>query len=106
MSQKKPLVMPRTLNILSEMGNNIKLARLRRNLSVQLVAERAGISRSTLWLIEKGSPQVSIGAYAAVLNAIGRLDAELLKICHDDVLGRTLQDLRLPIRKRASQEGR
>ena len=36
-------------SILEEMGDNIKLARLRRELTAEQVAERAGISRSTLW---------------------------------------------------------
>ena len=44
-----------------------KDARLRRNLSTELVAERAGISRATLWAVEKGTPTVAIGTYAAVL---------------------------------------
>jgi DNA-binding XRE family transcriptional regulator len=36
----------------STMGEQIKMARLRRNLSVELVAERANISRAALWNIE------------------------------------------------------
>ena len=46
-------------SILEEMGDNIKLARLRRELTAEQVAERAGISRSTLWQIEKGAPGTS-----------------------------------------------
>lgn len=52
------------------MGEQIKLARLRRNLSVDLTAERAGISRATLWKVEKGDPSVAIGIYASVLHAL------------------------------------
>jgi transcriptional regulator with XRE-family HTH domain len=84
------------------MGVQIKLARLRRELPVTLVAERAGISRATLWAIEKGSPSVSMGAYVQVLLAIGLVD-DLLLIAKDDVLGRTLQDMNLPIGKRATK---
>jgi transcriptional regulator with XRE-family HTH domain len=67
-----------------------------------LVAERAGISRATLWAIEKGSPSVSMGAYVQVLLAIGLVD-DLLLIAKDDVLGRTLQDMNLPVGKRATK---
>jgi transcriptional regulator with XRE-family HTH domain len=84
------------------MGEQIKLARLRRELPVTLVAERAGISRATLWAIEKGSPSVSMGAYVQVLLAIGLVD-DLLLIAKDDVLGRTLQDMKLPVGKRATK---
>ena len=83
------------------MGEQIKMARLRRNLSVELVAERAGISRATLWAVEKGSPSVAIGFYAAVLHALNNMDSDLLLIAKDDELGRKLQDLELPVRKRA-----
>lgn len=85
------------------MGENIRLARLRRKLSVELIAERAGVSRSTVWAIEKGSPSVSMGAYAGVLLALGMRD-DLLKIAADDVLGRTLQDLNITPKKRAPKK--
>ena len=94
--------MPQTQHILETMGEQIKLARLRRDLSAELVAERAGISRSTLWQVEKGSPSVAMGIYAAVLHALNNMDKDLLLIAKDDVLGRTMQDLNLKTRKRAS----
>ena len=70
MSKRTVVVMPKTREILEQMGEQIRLARLRRKLSAQLVAERAGISRQTLTAIEKGTPTVAIGAYAAVLHAL------------------------------------
>ena len=85
------------------MGEQIKYARLRRKLSVELVAERAGISRTTLWNIEKGASSVAIGAYAAVLHALNDMDKGLLLIAKDDELGRKLQDLDLPVRKRSEK---
>ena len=97
-------IMPSTKEILSTVGMQIKMARLRRNLSVDLVAERAGISRATLWNVEKGSPSVAIGIYAAVLHALNNMDQDLLLIAKDDEFGRKLQDLNLPIRKRASRK--
>ena len=88
-------IMPDTENILKTTGEQIKMARLRRKLSATLVAERAGISRSTLWKVENGNPSVAIGIYAAVLHALNNMDKDLLKIAGDDELGRKLQDMDL-----------
>lgn len=104
MSKRSVVIMPQTEEILCQVGEQIKLARLRRKLSAELVAERAGISRTTLWAVEKGTPSVAIGTYAAVLHALNHLDKDLLLIAKDDELGRKLQDLALPVRKRAPKE--
>lgn len=96
-------ILPATENILETMGEQIKLARLRRDLSAELVAERAGISRTSLWKVESGSPAVAIGIYAAVLHALGGMDTDLLLIAKDDELGRQMQDLNLLTGKRASR---
>lgn len=101
MKTKKTVIMPQTQKILETMGEQIKLARLRRQLTGDLVAERAGISRATLWAVEKGSPSVAIGTYAAVLHALNNMDKDFLMIARDDELGRKLQDLELTVRKRA-----
>ena len=85
------------------MGEQIKLARLRRNLSIAQVAERATCSPLTVARIEKGSPTVSIGIYARVLYAL-QLDDDLLLIAKEDTLGRNLQDLSLKHRRRASKK--
>jgi transcriptional regulator with XRE-family HTH domain len=103
MSKKTVVIMPDTQEILEQMGEQIKLARLRRNLSTDLIAERAGISRATLWAVEKGTPTVSMGTYAAVLHALGGMDRDLVLIAKDDELGRKLQDLKLPTRQRAKK---
>lgn len=99
MNRKNIVLMPDTQHKLTQMGEQIKLARLRRKLTVELVAERAGISRTTLWNVEKGSSSVAIGAYAAVLHALNGMDEDLLLIAKDDELGRQLQDLSLTRRK-------
>lgn len=99
-------ILPSTEEILKTMGEQIKLARLRRNLSVELVSERAGISRSSLWNVEKGSPSVAIGIYAAVLHALNNMDKDLLLIARDDAMGRKMQDLNLTSRKRAPRRER
>ncbi len=101
MSRKGVSVLPQTEAILSQMGEQIKLARLRRHLSTEVVAERAGISRATLWNVEKGSPSVAIGIYAAVLHALNGMDSDLLLVAKDDELGRKLQDIDLKARRRA-----
>lgn len=103
MSKKSVAIMPDTQKVLETMGEQIKLARLRRNLSAELVAERAGISRATLWAVEKGTPTVAMGTYAAVLHALGGMDKDLEMIARDDEFGRKLQDLKLPTRKRAKR---
>ncbi|MFZ0453451.1 MAG: helix-turn-helix transcriptional regulator [Ignavibacteriaceae bacterium] len=87
-------------NILREFGENIKLARLRRKLSTIQVAERAGISRTTLYEIERGKPNVSMGNYVQVLSVLG-LENDLLKVAKDDELGRKLQDAKLVVKERA-----
>jgi len=98
---KKTLYVPvSSRKVLPLFGEQIKLARLRRKLSAAVVAERAGISRSTLWQIEKGNSSVTFGAYFLVLFALG-LEQDLLSVAQDDVLGRKLQDARLVMRKRA-----
>ena len=104
MNKRGVTVSPKTAEILEQMGEQIKLARLRRRLSAELVAERAGISRATLWNVEKGSPSVAIGIYASVLHALGNMDSDFLLVAKDDELGRTLQDLELPVRRRAPKK--
>ncbi|WP_235922625.1 helix-turn-helix transcriptional regulator [Flavobacterium celericrescens] len=76
------------------MGENIKLARKRRKLTTVQVAERANISRSTLYLIESGNPSVAMGGYFNVLRVLGLQD-DFLKLADDDTLGRKLQDIEL-----------
>ena len=103
MGSKKPVLLPKTAKILTELGENIKLARLRRKLSVEQIGERASLGRTTLWAIEKGSPQVALGYYAQVLFVLG-LEKDLLKIAVDDTLGRRLQDVKLLVKKRAPKK--
>ena len=103
MSKKSIILLPETEEILEQMGLQIKYARLRRKLTAELVAERAGISRATLVSIEKGAPSVAIGCYAAVLHALNYMDKDLLLVAKDDELGRKLQDLELPVIKRISK---
>ncbi|MCB9037263.1 MAG: helix-turn-helix transcriptional regulator [Lewinellaceae bacterium] len=100
MTSRKAVLRPKEKKILSTLGENIKLARLRRKLSTEQVSERANISRSTLWSIEKGSPKVAMGKYVQVLSVLG-LEKDLLSVGSDDILGRKLQDAELKTPKRA-----
>ena len=84
-------------------GEQINLARLRRDLSLAQVAERATCSPLTVSRIEKGSPTVAIGIYLRVLYAL-QLDDDILFLAKDDELGRQLQDMALTTRQRASKK--
>jgi len=94
MKAKKTVIFPKYKKILEQVGENIKLARKRRKLTAIQVAERAGISRNTLYLLEKGNQGVSIGALFNVLRVLNLQD-DFAKIASDDELGRKLQDLEL-----------
>ncbi len=100
MARKTTVQLPALKRILEELGENIRLARLRRKFSAQLIAERAGMSRTTLRAIEKGEAGVTIGAYANVLQCLG-LEKDIALIGRDDILGRKLQDAGLSSRGRS-----
>ena len=89
MGKKSIVIMPDSEEILRIMGEQIKEARLRREISADLVAERASLSRATVWAVEKGSPSVAIGAYVAVLHAINGMDKDLLSVARDETLEKT-----------------
>jgi transcriptional regulator with XRE-family HTH domain len=89
--------------ILATLGENIKLARLRRKLSIRSMAERAGTATSTLGNIEHGSPSVSLGSYLQVLSVL-RLEEDLSLIADKDPIGRQIQDAGLIVKKRAPKE--
>lgn len=82
---------PALEDILKTLGENIRLARLRRKITTTMLAERAGMSRTTLRGVERGKSGVTLGAYASVLFCLG-LEEDLLLIGKDDLLGRKLQD--------------
>ena len=94
-----PIKMAENLSIV---GEQLRLARLRRDLSIEQVAERAQCGRMTVARLEKGIPTVSIGVLLRVLYAL-QLGDDILKIAQDDVLGRTIQDIELK-KKRASRK--
>ena len=103
MSRQAPSILPRLARLLEQVGGNLKLARLRRQHSAATVAERAGISRKTLYRAEQGDPAVALGIYARVMQAL-RLEQDLSLLAADDELGRKLQDANLVPRRRAPRQ--
>ena len=101
--KKTNVLLPSAQRVLFELAENIRTARLRRELSAAMVAERAGVSRATVSAIESGSPSVAIGSWVQVLFVLG-LEKDLVEVAKDDTLGRTLQDARLPVRARARKK--
>ncbi len=96
--------LPRKLDQKMQMvGEQIRLARLRRNLSIAQVAERATCSPVTINRVEKGAPTVAIGIYLRVLYAL-QLDDDILLLAQKDDMGRALQDLAITQRERASKK--
>ncbi len=93
MEIRTTIIMPDTMAILAQLGEQIRYARLRRGLSGVLVAERAGISRATLYKVEKGNPSVAIGIYANVLHALNGMDRDLLLVAQDRAYIEKLQEL-------------
>ncbi len=94
MAGKKHVLFPKHQKMFGQVGENFKLARKRRKLTMVQVAERAGIDRTTLYQIEKGSGTVSMAAYFNVLRVLG-LHNDFLKLAADDEFGRRFQDLEL-----------
>ena len=86
---------------MTALGERLRLARLRRSLTSVVFAERMGVSRDTLYRLEKGDPGISLGTYLRALRVLG-LDQDLELVARDDVLGRKLQDEKLPRRRRSS----
>lgn len=83
MAKKSVLLEPNIEDKIKKMGQRIKKARLRRNISIESISEKAGISESTFYAIEHGASTVSLGAYAAVLAILG-LDNDIDVIAVDE----------------------
>jgi transcriptional regulator with XRE-family HTH domain len=90
--EKQPILFPKMQRQLEIVGENIKLARLRRKFSLEQVSKRAGISLENLLKIENGAPDINIGEYTLVLRVLN-LDKDIYRIAEDDFLGRKLQDI-------------
>ena len=97
MRPKKTILLPKAVKSLQILGQNLKLARIRRRISAAMMCERAGVSHATLTAIEQGKPTVSMAGYMSVLFCLN-MHTDIEKVATDDVLGRELLDLQLPKR--------
>lgn len=97
MRPRKTILLPKALKSLTILGQNLKLARIRRRIPAALMCERAGLSHATLTAIEQGKPSVSMAGYMSVLFCLN-LYKDMEKVASDDVFGRELQDIQLPKR--------
>ena len=90
---------PAARRALRKLGEDIRDARLRRKLPMEIVAQRAATSRPTIARIEQGNPSVSIGIVAAVLQALNLLErlADVADAVHDDI-GQRISRAELPKR--------
>ena len=95
---------PKLRRGLAKLGTDIALARRRRKLTVNMMAERIGTSRATYLRAEKGDPRVSMGVYAMGLFVLGLSDslAEIADVRKDDT-GLLLDAERVPKRVRAKK---
>src|ERR1700719_1859120 len=105
MPAKQPPLYPGQKRVLAALGERLRLARLRRKLTIEVTCQRAGISRMTLFRAEAGSPAIALGTLLRVLSVLG-LEGDLDLIARDDKAGRLLQDQALPVRRRRSARAR
>jgi transcriptional regulator with XRE-family HTH domain len=105
MPSKPPIVFPQEQRLLAELGERLRLARLRRKLSNAVVAQRAGVSRTTVYKVEAGDPGTTIGSYLRVLVVLG-LEKDIAILAADDKVGRKLQDLQLETKPRSKMTRR
>lgn len=98
MAKEKIPIFPKEQKLLTEFGERIRLARLRRNISAETMAKRASCSRMTIHKAEMGSPSVAFGTYLRILAALHLAD-DISLLARDDELGRRLQDIKLPKRR-------
>ncbi|MEA1785809.1 helix-turn-helix transcriptional regulator [Arenibacter sp. GZD96] len=105
MPRNSIILLPKNKKLLQAVGENIKLARLRRKLTMDQVSERAGISRPTLSSLEKGSASISLGIILQVLLVLG-LEKDILLLADDDVLGRKIQDADLTVKERGPKNNK
>ena len=86
---------------LLKFGADLARAHRKRHLTMEMMAERIGVAKSTYARIEKGDPAVAMGAYAMALFVLGFGGAfgDLVDARRDEV-GLMMDEERLPKRVR------
>jgi len=92
--KRQNLLFPPADKALKTLGENLRLARRRRKITAQMMAERANLSLMTLRAIERGSSHVAMSHYMSVIFCLGFQD-DVARVAAEDVLGRDLQDAAL-----------
>lgn len=105
MPSKQPPFYPAQRRLLAALGERLRLARLRRKITIEIACQRAGVSRMTLFRAEAGSPAIALGTLVRILAVLG-LENDLEVLARDDKFGRLLQDQALPPRRRRSTPAR
>ena len=104
-SDSKDLLPPRLRRALAKLGADMAIARRKRSLTVEMMAERTGVARTTYLKLEKGDPSVSIGSYAMALFVLGFEDAlSRIADARNDDTGIVLDAERLPKRVRIKKK--
>lgn len=85
-----------------KLGESLRTARARRNMSQDELATAAQVSRKTLYALENGAPGATIGTVVSVLWALGLIDTmNGLANPDTDEHGRILEAARRPMRVRS-----
>lgn len=92
--KRQNVIFPAADRALRTLGENLRLARRRRKITAQMMAERANLSLMTLRAIERGSPKVSMSHYMSVIFCLG-FQEDMARVAANDALGRDLQDAEL-----------
>jgi len=87
-------LLPRSAQLLTDLGERIRLARLRRGITSEQMSERVGVSLVTYRKIEAGDASVAMGRYLAALQVL-QLQSDLALVAREDASGRLLQDSKL-----------
>lgn len=105
MAKIEDIMPPHLKQAIKKLGHDINTARRRRQLTVAMMTQRAGISKPTYLRVEKGDPSVSFGIYCMVLFALGKADRikDLMDISQDET-GLMLDEERLPKRVRVKKQ--
>ena len=96
-----------TTERVAQLGQRIRVARIRRGWSVADLASKAGINRNTLTALELGKPGTAVGACFTVLWALG-LDGSLNDVADPDgdLHGKALEASRRPTRAGKARKAR